>query len=181
MVSGLVDPNLDDAAFTSGRVALSWSGHWDHPRYRDALGDELLVLPLPDFGAGSRTGQGSWVWTIPRSSRHPTAAATFLRFLLEPEQILAMTRANGAVPATRTAAARSTAYQSSGALHLLIRQLEEGWSVPRPRTPAYPFASSIFQEILHALRTGEDPEALLADAARTIDAEIADNHGFRRP
>lgn len=181
LVSGWVDPNLDDAAFTNGRVALSWSGHWDFPRYRDALSERLLVLPLPDFGHGTRTGQGSWTWTIPRTSEHPREAASFLRFLLEPEQVLEMAAANGAVPATRTSAARSEAYRPGGPLHILLRQLEEGWAVPRPRTPAYPFASSIFQDVFAALRDGEPVAELLRDAARTIDREIRDNHGFRRP
>ncbi|MDZ7778533.1 MAG: extracellular solute-binding protein [Gemmatimonadota bacterium] len=181
MMDGLVDPNLDDAAFVRGRVALSWSGHWDHPRYREALGDDLLVLPLPDFGRGTRTGQGSWVWTIPGSTEHPEAAAAFLSYLLEPEQVLEMTDANGAVPGTRAAAAASTAYREGGPLHLLLRQLEEGWSVPRPQTPAYPFASSIFQDAFEAVRNGEDVTAVLDEAARTIDREIDDNHGFLAP
>lgn len=181
LVNGFVDPNLDDVAFTTGRVALSWSGHWDFPRYREALSERLLVLPLPDFGRGTRTGQGSWTWAIPRTSDHAREAATFLRFLLEPEQVLEMAAANGAVPATRTAARRSETYRPGGPLHILLRQLEEGWSVPRPRTPAYPFASSIFQDAFDALRDGEPVGPLLGDAARTIDREIRDNHGFRRP
>jgi multiple sugar transport system substrate-binding protein len=181
LVGGFVDPNLDDAAFTAGRVALSWSGHWDFPRYREALSARLLVLPLPDFGHGSRTGQGSWTWTIPRTSERPREAASFLRFLLEPEQILEMAAANGAVPATRTAATRSETYRPGGPLHILLRQLEEGWAVPRPRTPAYPFASSIFQDAFEALRDGDPVGRVLRQAARTIDREIRDNHGFRRP
>ncbi|MEX2473157.1 MAG: extracellular solute-binding protein [Gemmatimonadota bacterium] len=181
LTGGFVDPNLDDAAFTSGRVALSWSGHWDFPRYREALAERLLVLPLPDFGQGTRTGQGSWTWTIPRTSGHPREAASFLRFLLEPEQVLEMAAANGAVPATRTAAMRSETYRPGAPMHVLLRQLEDGWAVPRPRTPAYPFASSIFQDAFDALRNGEPVGPLLRDAARTIDGEIRDNHGFRRP
>lgn len=181
MQGGRVDPNLDDAAFVEGRVALSWSGHWDHPRYRDALGDDLLVLPLPDFGRGTRTGQGSWVWTIPRSADHPRAAATFLAYLLESEQVLEMADANGAVPGTRAAAAASPAYREGGPLHLLLEQLEEGWSVPRPKTPAYPFASSIFQDVFEAMRNGEEVAPVLDEAAEAIDREIDDNHGFRIP
>ncbi|MEX2467035.1 MAG: extracellular solute-binding protein [Gemmatimonadota bacterium] len=181
MTAGWVDPNLDDAAFVSGRVALSWSGHWDYPRYRDALGDDLLVLPLPDFGLGTRTGQGSWVWTIPRGSAHPEAAAAFLSFLLEPEQVLEMADANGAVPGTRTAARSSEAYGPDGPLHLILRQLEEGWSVPRPQTPAYPFTSSLFQDVFDAVRNGEAVPAVLDRAAEAIDQEISDNHGFRLP
>ena len=178
MVDGLVDPNLDDAAFVSGRVALSWSGHWDHPRYREALGDDLLVLPLPDFGGGTRTGQGSWVWTIPRSATRPRAAAAFLAFLLEPAQVHEMADANGAVPGTRTAARESERYGPDGHLSLLLRQLEEGWSAPRPQTPAYPFASSIFQDAFDAVRNGEPAQLVLDGAAAAIDREIEDNHGY---
>jgi multiple sugar transport system substrate-binding protein len=178
MVDGLVDPNLDDAAFVAGRVALSWSGHWDHPRYREALGNDLLVLPLPDFGGGARTGQGSWVWTIPRSTTRPRAAAAFLAYLLEPLQVLEMADANGAVPGTRTAARSSESYGPDGPLRLLLRQLEEGWSVRRPQTPAYPFASSIFQDAFDAIRNGESVQAVLDGAAAAIDREIDDNHGY---
>lgn len=178
MVDGLVDPNLDDAAFVSGRVVLSWSGHWDHPRYREALGEDLLVLPLPDFGRGTRTGQGSWVWTIPSSTTRPGAAAAFLAFLLEPEQVLEMADANGAVPGTRTAARASDSYGPAGPLSLLLRQLEEGWSVRRPQTPAYPFASSIFQDAFDAVRNGEPVRTVLDGAAAAIDREIEDNHGY---
>jgi multiple sugar transport system substrate-binding protein len=178
MARGLVDGNLDDAAFTSGRVALSWSGHWDFPRYEEAVGDQLLVLPLPDFGRGTRTGQGSWVWTVPATSRHPRAAAAFLSFLLRPEEVLAMASSNGAVPATRTAADRSALYGPDGPLHLIRRQLEEGWAVPRPRTPAYPFISSVFQDAFDALRSGEPTGPVLGEAAAAIDREIRDNRSY---
>jgi multiple sugar transport system substrate-binding protein len=175
---GRVDPNLDDAAFVSGRVALSWSGHWDFPRYREALGSDLVVVPLPDFGEGTRTGQGSWMWAIPVRASRPSAAVAFLKFLLRPEEVLAMTEANGAVPGTRTAAERSERYGPSGALRILLRQLEEGWAVPRPRTPAYPFASSVFQDVFEALRSGEALGPVLDGAASAVDLEIEDNRGY---
>src|SRR6476661_1910234 len=55
-----VDPNSDDKASTDGRVALSWVGHWQYNPYAQALGSDLVVVPLPDFGAGTKSGQGSW-------------------------------------------------------------------------------------------------------------------------
>ena len=176
--SGLVDPNQDDRAFVDGRVALSWSGHWDFPRYHEALGQDLAVLPLPDFGEGTRTGQGSWMWAIPVSARRPAAAASFLRFLLRTEEVLRMAEANGAVPGTRSAADASDRYGPGGPLHLLLRQLEGGWSVPRPRTPAYPFASSVFQEVFRAVRNGEPLGPVLEAAAEAIDQEVRDNRGY---
>jgi multiple sugar transport system substrate-binding protein len=178
IVAGLVDPNLDDRAFVDGRVALSWSGHWDFPRYADALGDDLAVLPLPDYGQGTRTGQGSWTWTVPRSAEQAEGAAAFLRFLLRPEEVLRMTGANGAVPGTRPAAEASALYGADGPLHVLLRQLEGGWSVPRPRTPVYPFASSVFQEVFRSVRDGASLEPVLEEAAEAIDREILDNRGY---
>jgi len=107
ITGGYVDPDVDDAAFTSGRVALSWAGHWEYARYRAALGDRLVLLPLPDFGRGSRTGQGSWQWGITAGARQPGAAAAFLAYLLEPGPVRDMSDANAAPPATRTATAAS--------------------------------------------------------------------------
>lgn len=178
MERGLVDLNLDDAAFTAGRVALSWVGHWEYGRYRDAAGDDLLVLPLPDFGNGTRTGQGSWNWGITRDCDHPEAAVRFLEFLLSPEEILAMTQANGAVPAIRTAISRSELYGEDGPLRLFAVQLLEGYGVPRPRTPAYPIISSAFARAFHAVRNGADVQKTLDRAVRVIDRDIAENEGY---
>jgi multiple sugar transport system substrate-binding protein len=175
---GYVDPNLDDAAFTGGRVALSWVGHWEYGRYRQAWGDDLVVMPLPDFGEGSRTGQGSWNWGIPRSSKHPELAARFLEFLLKPEEILTMTDANGAVPATRTAIGRSERYAEGQPLHLFATQLMEGYAVPRPRTPAYPVISSVFTKAFHDIRNGADVKKSLDEAVKAIDRDIEMNNGY---
>jgi len=87
---GYVDPNLDDAAFTEGRVALAWGGHWNYTGYARAFGDDLVLMPLPDFGQGTRTGQGSWSWGITTNSGHAQAAGEFLAFLLRPQEVLAM-------------------------------------------------------------------------------------------
>ncbi len=176
--AGYVDQNLDDAAFVSGRVALSWVGHWEFRRYSQSLGEDLVVLPLPDFGGGSRSGLGSWNWGISADSEHADAAIQFLEFLLEPEQVLAMSRANGAVPATRTAIARSEVYGPGGPLHLFARQLIEGFAVPRPQTPAYPIISSAFENAFLNVRNFADVKASLDYAVRMIDQDIQDNRGY---
>ena len=178
---GYVDPDLDDAAFVQGRVALSWVGHWEFPRYHKVFGDDLLVLPLPDFGHGTRTGQGSWNWGITTSCKRPRAAWRFLAFLLQPDEVLAMTRANGAVPATRAAIARSRLYQSGGPLHLFAEQLLDGYSVPRPQTPAYPIISSAFEQAFRDVQNGGDVKAALDHAVAVIDQDIRDNQGYPPP
>lgn len=175
---GRVDPNVDDAAFVSGRVALSWAGHWEYRRYHETFGDDLVLVPLPDFGKGSRTGQGSWVWGISRHTQATDKAAQVIEFLLQPDQILALTGANAAVPATRTAIDQSSLYQQGGPLHLFVVQLAEGYAVPRPQTPAYPVISAIFRKAFADIRNGMPVQEALDRAAYLIDEDIRDNRGY---
>ncbi|MCF1438700.1 MAG: extracellular solute-binding protein [Candidatus Thiodiazotropha taylori] len=175
---GYIDSNLDDAAFVSGRVALSWAGHWEYARYAEALGNDLVLLPLPDLGKGSRTGQGSWVWGITKHSKNPQAVVGLLEFLLQPNEVLVMAAANGAVPATRAAIARSTLYGDKGPLQLFSRQLQAGYSVPRPQTPAYPVITSAFQQAFIDIRNGGDIQNAMDKAAAEIDQDIRDNRGY---
>lgn len=174
---GYVDPNTDTNSFVSGRVALSLCGHWEYPRYKQALGTDLVLLPLPDFGTGSRTAMGSWVWAITRCCKDPQQAMEFLRFLLRKEEILAMCAANGAVPATRSAIAASPLYKPGGPLHLFVRQLETT-AVPRPRTPAYPVITSAFQQAFQDIRNLADVRTSLHRAAAVIEEDIRDNEGY---
>jgi multiple sugar transport system substrate-binding protein len=177
---GYVEANLDDAAFVRGRVALSWVGHWEYPRYHDAWGEDLLLVPLPDFGQGARTGQGSWTWAISKSCNVPEAAGEFIAYLLQTDEVLTMSAANGAVPGTLSAIARSPLYGEGGALHMYVQQLTQGYAVPRPRTPAYPIISSVFTRAFHDIRHGADVQTVLDRAAALIDQDVADNHGYAR-
>jgi len=178
MQQGYVDPNIDDAAFTEGRVALAWGGHWLYKDYAKAAGNDLVVLPLPNFGTGSKTAQGSWNWGITKNCENPKAAIRFLEFLLQPDEVLAITNANSAVPATKTAIARSQLYAPEGPLRLFSSQLLAGQTVPRPQTPAYPVITSAFQDTFAAIRNGLDVKTALDKAVTTINVDIQDNQGY---
>jgi multiple sugar transport system substrate-binding protein len=104
----------DRAAFTGGRVALSCAGHWRYRLYHAALGDDLVVLPLPDFGRGARTTSGSWAWAIAATSQHPREAAELLDFLLSTSEVLAASAASGGPPGTSSASLLSPAYRPGG-------------------------------------------------------------------
>lgn len=173
-----VDANVDDAAFTEGRVALSWSGHWNYGAYADRWGDDVVAIPLPDFGESSRTGQGSWVWAVTRAAEDLELAADWIRFVLSPTEIRAMTEANAAVPARVSVAQESPLYGPGRPLRPWLEALRDGWAVPRPRTPAYPLATSAFQEVVEAVRNREEVGEAAREAARLIDREIADNRGY---
>lgn len=175
---GFVDPNLDDAAFLTGRVALSWVGHWEYGRYKDAHQDKLVLLPLPDFGTGSKTGQGSWNWGITENCAHPKKAAEFIVFLLSTPEVLSMCDANGAVPGTKSAIKESSLYSVNGPLRLFAEQLLEGVSIPRPKTPAYPIITTEFRKAFQQIRNNGDVQETLNRAALSIDQDIRDNHGY---
>jgi len=84
--AGYVNPSpADDYEFINGKSALSWVGHWAWTPYKDALGDDLILLPMPDFGQGPKTGLGSWNWGITSQCEYPDAAWEVLEFMLRPD------------------------------------------------------------------------------------------------
>lgn len=187
-----VDPNADSNAFADGRVALSWTGHWMYPDYSKALGADLLVLPLPDFGAGPKTGQGSWGWAISSNTRNAKAAGAFLDYLLNDRNVTAMTQANGAPPGTRSVLERSAAYRPDGVLALFSEQLAKPCgdakvdrgcvAVTRPLTPAYPVITVEFSRAVSAIyNDGTDPAVALSAAAGAIDDDFVANSGYPFP
>ncbi|RZB19748.1 sugar ABC transporter substrate-binding protein [Streptomyces sp. F001] len=186
-----VDPNTDGNAFAKSKVALSWVGHWMYPAYSEALGDDLVVLPLPDFGNGPKTGQGSWAWGIGANSKNGKAAGAFLDYLLNDTNVGAMTKANGAVPATESALAKSELYKQGGPLQLFADQLAKACgdsdiskscvAVTRPITAGYPTVTAKFSEALNSIYGGSDPKEALEKAARAIDRDFTDNAGYEIP
>jgi len=167
-----------DTDFAAGRSALSWSGHWTYESDRQALDDNLLVLPAPNLGKGAKTGMGSWNWGITSSCKTPDAAWQVLNFILSPHEIAQMTNANGAVPARKSVIAQSQLYASNGPLHVFALQLLGGIAEPRPITPAYPTITSAFSNAVVNIVAGFDVKTELDKAAQKINQDIQDNSGY---
>ena len=171
------DP-LSAHSLPEGRAALSWYGNWGYPDYHRALGNDLIVMPLPDFGYGVKTGMGSFTWGISSTCPNPRGAWEFLSFLLSPDSILAVSNATGLMPARRSALERSKLYGVHGPLRMLVRQLDGGFAVPRPATPAYGTITTAFAEASVRIIAGGDVGSELHQAANRIDREIAQRHGY---
>jgi len=163
-----------------GRVALAWNGHWNYRPARQALGQDLVVLPLPDFGRGIKTGMGSWSWAISSTCHAPEGAWAFMAELLSTKAILHMTNINDAVPGRRSALLRSPLYGADGPLHLIAQQLELG-GVPRPATPAYGTLSLAFRNAIVNIVMGGDTQTELSKAADIVDRDIAAHRGYPYP
>lgn len=167
--------------FESGKTALSWNGHWLYPNYRQALGQDLLLMPLPDLGTGIKTGEGSWSFGISSTCAYPAEAWRFLAYLMTDEEILRITAVNGAMPARRSALARSKLYRKDGPLAVFVQQLEAGAGVPRPKTPAYATIRSSLRTAILAIAGGADVQTELSKAAASIDRQVAANRGYPDP
>ncbi|MDD5658778.1 MAG: sugar ABC transporter substrate-binding protein [Actinomycetota bacterium] len=171
-------PAGDDDFYGRKISGLSFVGHWMWTPHSEGLGDDLVLIPMPIFGKKAVTGMGSWCWGITSQSENPEAAWKFLEFLIEPDEILRMTNANGAVPARKSALAQSELYGEGGVLNIFAQQLEEGVAVPRPITPAYPTITTAFIEVIQNIVSGADVKSELDKAVKKIDQDIEDNQGY---
>jgi len=181
---GLIDMQAaDDSNFLEKRSPISWVGHWMYSAYKEAAGDDLVLLPLPDFGEGTRTGMGSWAWAIANGVQDPDAAMAVIEYMVSDDVVLAITAANGAVPGTATAIAKSSLHAPGGELELYVTQLEGAPDIAMPRalTPAYPTMTQTFTSTLDDIMQGKDVQTALDEAVATIDADIEANEGYPAP
>jgi multiple sugar transport system substrate-binding protein len=171
------EPAGDDSFYGTKTAALSLVGNWMWVPHKEALGDDLLLLPMPKFGPRHVTGMGTWNWGITSSCPNPDAAWKFLEFLHTPESILKVTEVMGSVPSRNSAAAQSDLYKEGGPLHLYIQQLNT-IALERPVTPAYPTISQAFAEAVANIVAGADVKTQLDNAVQRIDQDIQDNEGY---
>jgi multiple sugar transport system substrate-binding protein len=174
-------PGGDDDFYGKKITALSYVGHWMWGPHSEGLGDDLVVMPMPIWPEKPATGMGSWNWGITTSCENPDGAWAFLEYLIQPDQILRMTNANGAVPARVSAIEQSELYAKGGPLNVFVQQLQGGWAIPRPATPAYPTITSAFTEAVNNIVAGADVQEELDTAVQKIDQDIQDNQGYPVP
>lgn len=168
----------DENAFVKGRAAVVYTGGWWAPEYRKYAGDDLLILPPPDFGHGVVIGGGSWQWAISQTCPHPEGAGAFIQFLLKPEQMAAMSDASGGIPTTEAGAAASRDFGKGGQSRIFF-DLMRRFAKPRPASPAFPVISNAFTASMRDIMDGGDVADSLDDAADDIDTTIADSHGYK--
>lgn len=176
---GYVDRGKDENAFVKGRSPISWMGHWKYGEYSEAHPGDIALVPLPDFGTGTVTGMGSWQWGIPSGAADGDAVWRFLEYLLRPEQVLRMSEANGAIPATERAVKMSASYDKDGPERLFIEQLRGGVARPRPQTPAYPAVTQAFaRAVAGVVFAGAPAKKTLDQAVEDIDKDLAAHDGY---
>jgi multiple sugar transport system substrate-binding protein len=178
---GLVGDNADDSDFVTGKAAVSWVGHWQYAAYKEKFGDDLTVVPLPDFGSGVKTGQGSWQWAMGAKTKDPDAAWSFINFTMQPAQQKAIAAASAGIPARTSVADADPKFKVGGDLRVFVEQHAKGLSQERPTTPAYTIVSDSFNQAIQDIIDGADVKSSLDKAVKAIDQDIADNDGYPDP
>ena len=128
----------DDKGFLQGKVAIHYNGSWAVGDMTKAYGDDLAIMPVPDFGHGPVIGGGSWHWGISKACPNKEGAAQWLSFLITPEEIAAMSNATSLIPNTQAAADMTENYKVGGKWRVFY-EYSKAFAKMRPETPAYSY------------------------------------------
>lgn len=179
---GLVPGTSQDGAdretgFIDGKYALQWNGNWAGVAALEAVGDDLVFLPAPDFGNGPTIGAASWQFGVSASSEHPDGANAFIAHAIQDKYLAAFTEGIGLIPATPAAAAMTENYSPGGAMEVFF-ELSNVQGLIRPPTPAYLSAALTFEKALADIANGADVQSTLDAATDEINADIEANNGY---
>jgi multiple sugar transport system substrate-binding protein len=168
---------IGNQEFVDGDVALSYTGVWNALASVEAIGDDLLILPPPDFGDGPKIGGGSWQWGISSACAAADGAREYLEFSFKDEYITQFADTQIVIPATEGAAAASEYFSENGVLRPFV-ELSQKYAVLRPETPAYAVISSTFETAAKDIMNGADVQSTLDTAVNDIDTNIESNDGY---
>lgn len=185
-LKGLVDQgyinatcDYDDAFETRQESAIALLGHWKYTTYAAGIGEENMVcVPIPDFGGGVYTCSGSTVWAMTTGAEengNGAAAWAVMEQVVQPDYIKKVVEVNAAIPARKSVLDASPDYQEGGKFYLYREQLEGGISYLRPFTSAHMTIYDQMKAVYGDLFAGADPSASLDAAAAAIDEIIVEN------
>lgn len=177
---GYVNPACDyeDAFYGRKESALSLTGHWMYTQHVEALGDDAIVIPIPDFGNGVFTCTGSTVWAMTTAAVDngvADAVWSVMEKSMDPEYINMVTDVNGAIPSRLSVMESDPELQEGGRLYLYREQLEADIAVLRPLTPAHMTIYSTMESSIADIIAGADAAETLTAAAQSIDDIIIEN------
>ncbi len=157
-------------------TAIAWNGNWNFTVCKAAMGDDVIALPLPNFGKGTYAPNATWIWGISANSKVPQKAGELLSFMLTDDQFLDDMKKTGAFPALKKFAARCEDYMDESRMAIAYEQASH--AVSRPLHPGYPAITLAFSNAFESILTGKDVQTELDNAAKKIDADFADNDGY---
>ena len=168
----------DRTEFIAGTIAIQYNGNWAVKDAAEALGDDLLILPPPDFGNGPKIGAASWQFGVSATCDQVEGATQFVEFILQDKYVVAFADRIGLIPATEAATAEVPNYAPGGPFSVFV-DLSNEFGVLRPPTPAYLKISTIYEKAIADIINGANAKQALDAAADEIDADLADNDFYK--
>lgn len=170
---------IGNQEFADDKAALAYTGSWNAKAALDTVGEDLLILPPPDFGTGAKIGGGSWQWGISSAATGAQleGARAYLEFSFQDKYLVAFSDSQIVIPATDSARQASTYFGADGAL-VPFAELSASAAVLRPATPAYATISTTFETAAKDIMSGADIQSTLDTAVADIDANISSNDGY---
>ncbi|GIP58582.1 maltose ABC transporter substrate-binding protein [Paenibacillus sp. FSL W8-0186] len=97
--SGDINPDIKRGLFGAGDVAMDINGPWEVAGYKDALGDNLAIAPVPTVnGKPAITFSGIKIYTVSSFAKYPNAAKLYAQFATTKEAQLLLNEKIGSVP-----------------------------------------------------------------------------------
>lgn len=167
----------DNLLFNEKReAAIAWSGNWYWSQAYPTLGEDLIALPLPNFGQGVRSPNGTWIFGISEASSNKEAAGKLISFMLKDPDYVKMEMEESLFPGLKSWAAKDPLYSDPNKMQIASQQ--SNTAVARPQHPAYPVITGTFMEAFANILDGADVKSTLDQAAKLIDEDIVDHDGY---
>ncbi len=170
----------DNQFYGEKHAALAWVGNWMWPPHTAGLGDDLVMIPAPNFGPfGVKSANGGWGWSVPSSTKNVADVKKFLNFVLSAEQVALYADITGFAPSRQAAVALSEKFKEPGPQDLFTAQ-GNCCAVVRPVHPAYPAITLAWSRaMLNILSDGlPDVREELDAAASFVDQDISENQSY---
>lgn len=159
-------------------AAIAWCGNWFWAQAYPTMGEDLIALPLPNFGQGVKSPNGTWLYAISNESGEDkkAAAGQLISFMLKDPDFLNIAKEDGEYPGLKSWASTDPTYSDPN--KMLIAAEQANTAVARPKHPAYPIITSAFMDAFASILDGADVQSTLDGAAKTIDEDILDHDGY---
>jgi arabinogalactan oligomer/maltooligosaccharide transport system substrate-binding protein len=102
--SGDINADIKRSLFNSGDVAMDITGPWELAGYKEALGDNLGIAPVPTVdGKTAITFSGIKIYAVNSFSQYPNAAKLYAHFATTKDAQLLLNKMIGSVPTNKEA------------------------------------------------------------------------------
>ncbi|SDC29865.1 carbohydrate ABC transporter substrate-binding protein, CUT1 family [Pelagirhabdus alkalitolerans] len=161
-----IEQDIIDGLFADGQVAMAINGPWAIPDYRDALGDDLGVAPLPtNNGEHLSSFAGNKGWLVNYYTEDQYWATELALFLTNAENSELYYETAGELPA------HLDVEIDDEFMEPIFEQTEHAY--PMPNIPEMSQVWEPIGDALEFISSGEDVQEVLDEAVEEIEAEIS--------